>query len=287
MSVAMYPRVGLCALVSPPLVTGVTRGLRHISGADRQRDSLDVQDAVQTGDGEDPDHRGERVPQDELPAEELGAAVGGDEQAEAGRVDRVDCLQVDDDITVGGVDQLVQGLPDIADGADVQDAGQVYDVVVGRCEHVRALRSSGGPRVIGRVAAFVLVKTPWRHGRLPRPHDLFFRETIVSVSGGEYFAFPIVAIALAATMVLLCRWAFSKAKGGSLVRRVDHRPAERDAFGLLIDVHTARTYNEARVMVSKLKDFGIKATAARTNDGWTVYVWPRDEAAARGLLDAP
>ncbi|MEV5961967.1 hypothetical protein AB0L70_09405 [Kribbella sp. NPDC051952] len=109
---------------------------------------------------------------------------------------------------------------------------------------------------------------------------------MVSVIGGqEYFVFPVVAIALAGLMVLLCRWAFSKAKGGSLVRRVDDRPAEKDAFGLLIDIRTVRTYNEARVAVSKLKDFGIKATAARTKAGWSVYVWPKDELAARGLLD--
>ena len=110
---------------------------------------------------------------------------------------------------------------------------------------------------------------------------------MVSVVGvGEYFVFPFVAIALAGLMVLLCRWAFSKAKGGSLVRRVDLGPAEHDAFGLLVDIHTVRSYNEARVTVSRLKDFGIKATAARTKDGWSVYVWPKDEAAARGLLDA-
>jgi len=104
--------------------------------------------------------------------------------------------------------------------------------------------------------------------------------------GQEYFVFPIVAVLLAAVMVLLCRWAFSKAKGGSLVRRVDVGPAERNAFGLLVDVHTVSSYNEARIAVSRLKDFGIKATAARTKDGWSVYVWPRDEAAARGLLES-
>jgi hypothetical protein len=109
---------------------------------------------------------------------------------------------------------------------------------------------------------------------------------MVSVVGGEYFVFPVVAILLAGLMVVLCRWAFSKAKGGSLVRRVDVGPAERDAFGLLIDVRTVGTYNEARVTVSMLNDFNIKATAARTKDGWSVYVWPRDEAAARGLLES-
>jgi len=109
---------------------------------------------------------------------------------------------------------------------------------------------------------------------------------MVSVFADQYFLFPVVAIALTGGMVLLTRWAFSKAKGGSLVRRTDYSPAERDTFGLLIDVYTVRTYNEARVKVSMLKDFGIKATAARTKDGWSVYVWPADEAAARGLLDA-
>ncbi|TDC35271.1 hypothetical protein E1261_01705 [Kribbella albertanoniae] len=101
----------------------------------------------------------------------------------------------------------------------------------------------------------------------------------------QYFLFPVIALAFAGVMVLLCRWAFSKSRRGSLVRRVDSRPAERDAFGLLIDVRTEHSHNEARITVSKLKDFGIKATTARTKDGWTVYVWPKDEAAARGLLD--
>ncbi|WP_350274414.1 hypothetical protein [Kribbella sp. HUAS MG21] len=110
---------------------------------------------------------------------------------------------------------------------------------------------------------------------------------MVAVFAEQYFLFPLVVLGLAGVMVLLCRWAFSKAKGGSLVRRVDQTPADRDAFGLLVDIRTVPNYNEARVLVSRLKDFGIKATAARTTDGWTVYVWPRDEPAARGLLDAP
>lgn len=104
----------------------------------------------------------------------------------------------------------------------------------------------------------------------------------------HYFLFPVVAIALAGVMVLLTRWTFSKAKGGSLVRRADYKAAEKDSFGLLVDVGTVKTYNEARVKVSMLKDFGIKATAARTKQGagqgWSVYVWPADEQAARGFL---
>ncbi|WP_203590651.1 hypothetical protein [Streptomyces sp. SID13031] len=106
----------------------------------------------------------------------------------------------------------------------------------------------------------------------------------------HYFLFPVVAIALAGVMVLLTRWAFSKAKGGSLVRRTDYSAAEKDSFGLLVDVGSVQTYNEARVKVSMLKDFGIKATAARTKQGtgqgWSVYVWPADEQAARGFLNS-
>jgi hypothetical protein len=117
---------------------------------------------------------------------------------------------------------------------------------------------------------------------------------MVSVFAEQYFLFPVVAIAFAGGMVLLTRWAFSKAKGGSLVRRTDYSPAEKDSFGLLIDVQTVQTYNEARVKVAMLKDFGIKATAARTKQdgrpgvkhGWSVYVWPADEQAARGFLNS-
>lgn len=107
---------------------------------------------------------------------------------------------------------------------------------------------------------------------------------MVSVFADQYFLFPVVALALVGGMVLLLRWAFSRPKGGSLVRRTDYSPADRDRFGLLVDVQTTRTYQEARVSVTMLRDFGIKATAARTTDGWTVYVWPADEQAARGFL---
>ncbi|WP_112239552.1 hypothetical protein [Kribbella monticola] len=109
---------------------------------------------------------------------------------------------------------------------------------------------------------------------------------MVCVFAEHYFLFPVVAIVLAGVMVLLTRWAFSKPKGGSLVRRTDYSPADRDTFGLLVDVRTVGSYNEARVKVTMLKNLGIKATAARTKDGWSVYVWPADEAAARGFLDA-
>lgn len=105
----------------------------------------------------------------------------------------------------------------------------------------------------------------------------------------QYFLFPVVALALIGGMVLLLRWAFSSGSGtgsGSLVRRVDPNPAAKDTFGLLVDVQTAKTYADARRTVELLTGKKIRATAARTTDGWSVYVWPTDEAAARAVLRA-
>lgn len=107
----------------------------------------------------------------------------------------------------------------------------------------------------------------------------------MAVSREEYFLFPIVAGALVGGVVLLLRWAFSSAKGGSLVRRTDYGPVDRGSFGLLVDIHTAPTYADAHRTAQRLTDQQIRATTARTTDGWSVYVWPADEAAARDLLE--
>ena len=105
----------------------------------------------------------------------------------------------------------------------------------------------------------------------------------MAVQADEYFFFPIVALALIGGMVLLLRWAFSSDKG-SLVRRIDYSPADRDTFGLLVDVHTAQTYADARRTIELLTARRIRATAARTTEGWSVYVWPADETTARAVL---
>ncbi|MFC0625062.1 hypothetical protein [Kribbella deserti] len=103
------------------------------------------------------------------------------------------------------------------------------------------------------------------------------------MTANDYFVFPVLALAFIGAMVLLLRWAFSPGKG-SLVRRIDATPAPRDTFGLLIDVHTATSYAEARKLVELLTAQQIRATAARTHDGWTIYVWPVDELSAREVL---
>jgi hypothetical protein len=108
----------------------------------------------------------------------------------------------------------------------------------------------------------------------------------VAVRADEYFIFPIVALALIGGIVLLCRWAFSS-NHNSLVRRIDYSPAARDTFGLLVDVYTSKTYADARTKVELLTSQQIRATAARTTEGWSIYVWPADEAAARDILKTP
>lgn len=108
----------------------------------------------------------------------------------------------------------------------------------------------------------------------------------MSVSPDRYFLFPVVTLALIGTVMLLLRWAFS-GKKTSLVRRNVHFPADRDTFGLLVDVHTTTTYADARRTVARLGEGRIKATAARTTDGWSVYVWPADETTARAILKTP
>lgn len=103
------------------------------------------------------------------------------------------------------------------------------------------------------------------------------------VSASGYFLFPIFALVIIAGLVLVLRWAFSPGTS-SLVRRVDQTPAPRDTFGLLIDVHTTTSYADARKLVERLTAQQIRATAARTHDGWTIYVWPVDELSAREVL---
>lgn len=106
------------------------------------------------------------------------------------------------------------------------------------------------------------------------------------MTSDRYFLFPVVTLALIGTMILLLRWAFS-GKKSSLVRRNEHYPADRDTFGLLVNVHTTTTYADARRTVARLGERRIKATAARTTDGWSVYVWPADESTARAILKTP
>lgn len=109
---------------------------------------------------------------------------------------------------------------------------------------------------------------------------------MVFVGPDQYFLFPVVTLALIGAVMLLLRWAFS-GTSSSLVRRTDYFPADRDTFGLLVDVHSTTTYSEARRTVALLADRWIKATAARTTDGWSIYVWPADESTARTILKTP
>jgi hypothetical protein len=54
-----------------------------------------------------------------------------------------------------------------------------------------------------------------------------------------------------------------------------------------VDVHTSKTYADARSKIEMLTSQQIRATAARTTEGWSIYVWPDDETTARAILKAP
>jgi hypothetical protein len=99
----------------------------------------------------------------------------------------------------------------------------------------------------------------------------------------DFFAGPLVGFVVVGVLALVLKWSTSR-KGGSLVRRVDGKPAEPDMFGLLTDVHTTSVYADARRCIELLTQAGIKATAARTTKGWKVYVWPADRDRARDLI---
>ncbi len=104
----------------------------------------------------------------------------------------------------------------------------------------------------------------------------------VLMSALDYFIGPFAVLIPLGLLVLVLRWGFSS--GGSLVRKVDTRPAAPDTFGLLTSVHTTKAYADARKLVERLTTAQIRATAARTTDGWAVYVWPKDVDAARQLI---
>jgi hypothetical protein len=104
---------------------------------------------------------------------------------------------------------------------------------------------------------------------------------VVPLTTFEFFAAPLIGLIIVGGLVVFLRWAFSR--GDSLVRRNDTSPAPRDTFGLLVDIRTTESYSEARRLVERLTAAKIRATAARTTDGWTVYVWPADESAARDI----
>ena len=99
----------------------------------------------------------------------------------------------------------------------------------------------------------------------------------------DFFVGPLVGFVVVGVLALVLKWSTSR-KGGSLVRRVDGKPADPDMFGLLTDVYTTSVYADARRCVEMLTQARIKATAARTTKGWTVYVWPADVDAARDLI---
>ncbi len=100
---------------------------------------------------------------------------------------------------------------------------------------------------------------------------------------GDYLT-AIVPLLLIGVLVLLLRWAFGR--GHSLVARPARRGAPHD-YGLLVPVAMPATEAAGHTLRRQLAEHGITATLASTRAGLRLLVWPRDEQAARRLLDEP
>lgn len=98
----------------------------------------------------------------------------------------------------------------------------------------------------------------------------------------SYLFGPVVALCALGILILLLRWAFSR--GHSLVERPSRRGQE-DAYGLLVPVAAPPTFIEGEILRRTLEDAGIKANIANTLDGPRIMVFPKDEQAARAVLD--
>lgn len=104
------------------------------------------------------------------------------------------------------------------------------------------------------------------------------------VSSAHFLLGPVVALCAMGVIVLLCRWVFSTD------HRTPLRPARSDAprdLGLLVPVAEVRTRPDAEMLVSLLRDAGVRASISEDELELQVLVFARDADAARNLLAAP
>jgi len=101
------------------------------------------------------------------------------------------------------------------------------------------------------------------------------------LEGISFVAGPLVGFVVIGFLILVLRWAFGR--GGSLIPGPARRGPPTD-YGLLVEVASPRTADDADRTARRLTDAGIRATVAPTTDGRRVMVWPQDEARAREVL---
>jgi hypothetical protein len=82
-------------------------------------------------------------------------------------------------------------------------------------------------------------------------------------------------------LIFMLRW--TSARGKSVVERTPNIGRE-DEYGSLIPVASPLNHIEGEILRQKLLDVGIRATLTQTKDGPRIFVFPREESAARAHL---
>jgi hypothetical protein len=106
---------------------------------------------------------------------------------------------------------------------------------------------------------------------------------------------PTIALVAVAVLSIACRWTFAPVRGQRHRTGRLPRPASRD-FGLLVQVATLRTRDDAEDVLGALRGRGIRSTVAPATgapDGpdepadWQVLVFAADARAAQDALALP
>ena len=92
-------------------------------------------------------------------------------------------------------------------------------------------------------------------------------------SFGGFFAVGLLA--------LILKWAF--ARGKSVIERTPRIGGE-DEYGALVVVASPNNHIEGEILRQKLIAVGIKATLTQTKQGPRLFVFPKEESAARAHL---
>lgn len=82
-------------------------------------------------------------------------------------------------------------------------------------------------------------------------------------------------------LILVLKW--TSAKGNSLVERSPTIGSE-DEYGTLIAVAEPNNHIEGEILRQRLIAVGIKATLTQTKQGPRLFVFPKEESAARAHL---
>ena len=83
-------------------------------------------------------------------------------------------------------------------------------------------------------------------------------------------------------LIFMLRW--TSARGKSVIERTPKTGSESE-YGSLIPVAAPLNHIEGEIVRQKLVAVGIKATLTNTKDGPRIFVFPKEESAARAHLN--